>query len=353
MLIRRILIFVIIVGGIVGCSSHAPEILSLCLRDDIGNYILKWETNPRIEGTLKLYVADDPEELSRTNLAGMVDISNGVTTYVTNDNIVRKYFLLSFNDRYFETVAARSVWMDSVQNLRDLGGYTAGKSEKTTRWGKVYRSSALSQLSERDLKRLDNLKIKTIIDLRTHEEITKAPVVYSGAKIVHIPISAGNMPDILSRIEEGRAKRGDAIVFMQDLYLQYVTECSPQFAQALDVFLDEANYPILFNCMAGKDRTGFMSALLLATLGVSEDAIYQDYLTTNEVFDPGQYRSGLRLQDVDALEAFSVLLTAKESFLRLALTKIKKEYGSIDEYLTKELGVNEKQQAHLKDIMLF
>lgn len=64
--------------------------------------------------------------------------------------------------------------MDSVQNFRDLGGYTSTNG-KTVKWGKVFRSGELSSLSEWDSIRLDNLGIKTIIDLRTNQETLTAP----------------------------------------------------------------------------------------------------------------------------------------------------------------------------------
>ena len=71
---------------ITGCSSNSPEIRTLCLRDDIGNYILKWETEPQMEGILKMYVSDDPESFNRSLPAGYANIKDGVTTYITNDN---------------------------------------------------------------------------------------------------------------------------------------------------------------------------------------------------------------------------------------------------------------------------
>ena len=59
---------------ITGCSSNNPEIRALCLRDDIGNYILKWETEPQMEGILKMYVSDDPESFNRSLPAGYATI---------------------------------------------------------------------------------------------------------------------------------------------------------------------------------------------------------------------------------------------------------------------------------------
>ena len=205
---------------ITGCSSNSPEIRTLCLRDDIGNYILKWETEPQMEGILKMYVSDDPESFNRSLPSGYANIKDGVTTYITNDNMSRKYFLLSFNDKYFKTIGARSVSMDSLQNLREIGGYGTAHNHKTTRWGQVFRSGQLSSLSEWDSIRLNNLHIKTVIDLRGNDEVAASPLRYSNANIVHIPIPIKNMDPVVARIQEDRMRKGDGILFcVGSLYL--------------------------------------------------------------------------------------------------------------------------------------
>ena len=108
---------------LVGCSSNAPDIRAICLRDDIGNYVIKWETDPVMEGIVKMTVSDNPDLFTNESPIIYANIKDGVATYITNDNISRKYFRLSFNDKYARIIGARSAVMDSVQNFRDLGGY--------------------------------------------------------------------------------------------------------------------------------------------------------------------------------------------------------------------------------------
>ena len=131
---------------LVGCSSNAPDIRAICyvmtseLRD-------KWETDPVMEGIVKMTVSDNPDLFTNESPIIYANIKDGVATYITNDNISRKYFRLSFNDKYPRIIGARSAVMDSVQNFRDLGGYTSTNG-KTVKWGKVFRSGELSSLSE-------------------------------------------------------------------------------------------------------------------------------------------------------------------------------------------------------------
>ena len=208
-----------------GCSSgRAPEIRAICLRDDIGNYIIKWETDPHTNGMMKLYVSDIPNSFDMSQPCSYANINDGRVTYITNDNITRKYFLLSFNDKYFQTVGARSVQMDSVQNLRDIGGYFSEHGNRMTGWGKIFRSGKLTSLSRNDTIRLKNLKIKTIIDLRGEDEITFAQEKHTGPNVISIPIPVKGKEQITKRLEEGRIRKGDGLVYMQDTYISYVTE---------------------------------------------------------------------------------------------------------------------------------
>ena len=105
---------------LVGCSSNAPDIRAICLRDDIGNYVIKWETDPVMEGIVKMTVSDNPDLFTNESPIIYANIKDGVATYITNDNISRKYFQLSFNDKYPRIFGARSAVMDSVQNFRDI-----------------------------------------------------------------------------------------------------------------------------------------------------------------------------------------------------------------------------------------
>lgn len=351
----RYLLFAVCVAAFSSCRSDEPDIQTLCLRNDIGNYVLKWETDPPLEGKVKVYVSGNPDMFYKGSPAATVDISDGITTYITDDNITQKYFQLVFNDKYCRTVGSRAVLMDSVDNFRDLGGYQAGRG-KFTRWGKIYRSGRLGKLSDRDTVRLDNLKIKTIIDLRSDEEWQSSPLAYKKAKVIRIPVDLGaKTKSMYERIYDGQIRMGDSFVFMQDLYLYMITDPGKQkeFARALEVFLDKDNYPILFNCSLGKDRAGFLAALLLAALDVPDESIVQDYAITNDYLDLKRFQSQVHQLNSDSQEALTVILSSNESFMEFTLKMIRKEYGSVDKYFHEELGFSEDKMHRLKEIMLF
>ena len=53
-----------------------------------------------------------------------------------------------------------------------------------------------------------------------------------------------------------------------------------QFAKVFKVFLDEKNYPVIFHCIAGQDRTGAVAFILNGLLGVAEEELYLDWEVT-------------------------------------------------------------------------
>lgn len=351
-MLGKILTLFASVAMLAGCTYNTPDIRAICLRDDIGNYVIKWETDPILEGTVKMYVSDDPDNFDNQAPIIYANINDGVATYVTNDNIKRKYFRLTFNDKYSQIIGARYAVMDSIQNLRDMGGYYTPDG-KMTRWGKVFRSGKLANISDSDSARLESLGIKTIIDLRTYKEVNATPIRYMKANITHIPIGVGKLAEAFQLIQERRMRKGDALVFMQDEYLQFVSDNTDQFAKILEQFQNRDNYPILICGGYGKDRTGFAAAMLLAALGTSRETIMNDYLASNGCINLNLLAYLAQDLDTDAQESMTVFLTAYEDLMDLVFQQIRKDYGSIEKYLAKGLHLSEKKRDRLKDILLY
>lgn len=304
-------------------------------------------------GTVKIYVSDNPDTFDRTRPVLYANISDNITTYITPDNMTRQYFLLSFNDKYTRVVSSRRDAMDQIRNFRDIGGYNT-TDHHMVRWGRVYRSGDLFRMSERDSLRLAKLGIRTILDLRTKEEAAENPVSYTNARILSLPVSNGNLEEITQRLKEGRIRKGDGVLFMQDLYLQYVTDNTASFSEAFRILLDPENYPLLISSTFGKDKAGFLTALIQATLQVPEDVIYSDYSLSQDWYadHTRRMRGFARTLNPDAQEALTVMLQTNEAYLDLAFRKIKKEYGSVDKYLIKELNLTEKDLSKLKELLL-
>ena len=333
------------------CSSNEPTIHTNCQRDEIGNYILKWEITPSMEGTVSITVSDDPARFDGP-ATKYVNIQDGVTTYVTNDNFDRKYFCLNFNGQYRHVVGSRSVVMDSVQNVRDLGGYTNPKG-KTTKWGKVFRAGQIGHLSEWDSIRLNNLRIKTIIDLRPQWEQDTLPCDYKRAEVISIPIESQNSQEVVRRIQNGEIRKGDAFLAMQDEYIQFVSRNSDAFAKALRLFQEPQRYPILISCPFGKDQSGFLSMLLLNLLDMDPETIRKDYMSSNDYINTGLFAQWASQLSSDSQESVTVLLMAHEELIDILKHQVEKEYGSLDNYIKQRLRLSEKEQNKIKEILLY
>ncbi|HEV3187326.1 MAG TPA: tyrosine-protein phosphatase [Acidimicrobiales bacterium] len=170
----------------------------------------------------------------------------------------------------------RIVPFTGVLNFRDLGGYRTSDGRRT-RWGHLYRSDALHDLSEIDLTLFRRLGIATVVDLRNASEVERTGRgLLSSEKVRFI-----NAP-VLGETEVSSSREGGPLApdYLATRYLQYLEVGGPALVQALEEMTDSEKYPLVFNCFFGKDRTGVLSALVLGCVGVSPHEIVRDYSLT-------------------------------------------------------------------------
>jgi protein-tyrosine phosphatase len=160
-------------------------------------------------------------------------------------------------------------------NFRDLGGYPT-TSGGLTRWGRLFRSDALHELTEADVAVLREVGLRTIVDLRTTVEMDRTGrglMDAEAAQFFHFSVidkDAGESRGIPAPIDDNLAKR----------YLWYLDIGRQPLVEALMLIGNEASYPLVFHCAAGKDRTGVLAALVLDIAGVERDVIVDDYMLT-------------------------------------------------------------------------
>jgi len=246
----------------------------------------------------------------------------------------------------------RAAFLEGAPNFRDLGGYACADGKQTA-WQKIYRSQTLANLTDADHAVLHEIGIKTVIDFRSDEELQQSPSrLPEGLTVIHLPIDAGNVsdstPSIMQRLMNGEIDSLQAIFFMEEANRHFATDFAPQYKAFFSILANPDAYPLVFHCTAGKDRTGFAAAMILSTLGVSWDTIMEDYLLTNTYLKP----SSIVPQMPDkALPAMRQLWSVKPSYLNAALDEIVKRYGSLDDFLQKELGLGDAEKEALKKIM--
>ena len=329
------------------CSKTPPNISVVCEENNVGNCIIKWETAPLIHGQVKVYASANPELIPETMPIAAAPISEGKMVIVTDDHSRRYYYTMVFNNKYRVKVATRNINIPGIQNFRDLGGYRSSTTGKNVRWGMLYRSAQIDSLGCAARRELRNMGIRTIIDLRTPEEMNNYPQIQKGFNVVHIPIATGNMEKVLQKI------KGDTINrIVERMNRELVINYRDEYKKLFELLLDRSNYPAIIHCSSGKGRTGIASALVLATLGVNEDIIMQDYRLSNDYFNiPKASKYAYKLP-VNSQEAITTVYTAKEDFLNAAKEEIERTYSDIPTYLRKGLGLTAENIEKLQNIML-
>jgi Protein tyrosine/serine phosphatase len=219
-------------------------------------------------------------------------------------------------------------------NFRDLGGYKT-VSGKTVKWGKVFRSEEMSSLTPSDLDYLNNIPLRTVVDFRSEEEIYESPdkIPASVTDCYELTINPGrhsSMTDIsMLTTENGEG-------FMKEIYCSFVTEKAiiDRYKFFFLLLQKESKMPLLFHCTAGKDRTGMGAALFLASLGVDEETIFEDYILSNKQLED-KYKS-----IIERIPQLIALLEVRPQYLQAGFDQIKKDHTSIENYILNILGVN-------------
>lgn len=249
------------------------------------------------------------------------------------DTTSRSYFsLITKNSKTI--FAERRLPMAGGYNFRDLGGYRT-KDNRFVKWGKLFRSDELSNLTPSDVVYLNSIPITTVIDFRTPAEAKKCQDKLPPSVRFTYPltISPGNLSN--EGIQANLLKK-DISAQMELMNKSLVTDlnCIKAYRKFFNILQNGLSAPALFHCTAGKDRTGMPTALLLYALGVDRNTIIYDYMLSKEyVYD--KYASF-----VAKYPRAKNLFTVKSSYLKSGLEEIENVYESIENYLITVLGVN-------------
>jgi len=240
-------------------------------------------------------------------------------------------------------------------NFRDMGGYAAAGG-RTVRWATLYRSGIMSKIESSESALLTSLGIVSICDLRTTKERAHRPTVWHSGSDTELlardyEMSAG----VLKNLVKDRDASSEAVAgHMHSIYRDLLREQSESYVE-LFRRLVAGKVPLIFNCTAGKDRTGIAAALILSALGVSREDVMADYALTNE-FIEGLVE--LLRQDADYSDWFAdqpeaayPLLRAEPLYLQGMFDELESRYGGLDAYLAEVLHVGprevEAMRAHL------
>ena len=271
------------------------------------------------------------------------------------------------------TKETQTLDMETLGNARELGGYVTGDG-RTVKRGVLLRSAQPNKASQNDLNRLRNVyHLATITDFRMgyEREAEPNPVIegvsdlwcpiidenklranVSGEKAADITQAKSTFDRLRIAVESGMVNDKMYIAFLS--MEQGKKGYTEFFRQLLALPKGKS---LLFHCTQGKDRTGLGAMLILSALGVGEETVMQDYLLTN-TFNAAlieKERAMLLKNNLpeEMVETYlSVMDYVNPAFMQNALDWLKKEYGSANGYILKELGVTEKDIKILQEKFL-
>lgn len=254
-----------------------------------------------------------------------------------------------------------SILLSSVPNFRDLGGYR-GECGRTVRHGLIYRSEDFANLSASDMERLKSLDIRLVCDVRSDSERLQTPnrwPVSAPFDSLNLNISADLQAshEAITQLLAGSPTEEHARQAMLLTYRMFPSAFAHRLPQLFERMLTNGRLPMVFHCVAGKDRTGFIAAILLSALGVPKATIYSDYLLTAERWKGAHREAAIRRylnplnQGEPPLEVIRTLCGVSPDYLDAAFLIIEKNHGGVDGYL-KSVGLHSNARQSLKELLL-
>ena len=250
----------------------------------------------------------------------------------------------------------RKLPFTGAHNFRDLGGYKTSDG-KTVKWGKVYRSDNLHSLTDEDLKYMERLNIKSVVDFRSDEERNEEPDrLTPDMTPILLPIKfepEGVTENLTRDLTFGNL---DSSNLLRDFNIILVKEFTEEYREFFRHIVDNGGEPFLLHCTAGKDRAGFGSAMILTVLGVPREKIIEDYLLTNTYVSDHVDRKLLETElktffraDSDNLRKINFV---EERYIQAAFDTIDSHWGGMDQYISEGLNLTEEDINKIKDYYL-
>lgn len=292
------------------------------------------------------------KKISVIGLAGLLLMSGGLLTACSNNENAETVKSENVNQK-----AGKQIKLEGLVNVRDLGGYKTSDG-KTIKAHRLLRGPELANMTENDQKTLSQeYKVNQIVDFRTDSEVKAKPdPLITGVSNTKDPV----MRDLGTSTSQVDFMKNLSTTSNPEDYLIKANQgfISDQFSRdaykkLFQILLENKDGATLWHCTAGKDRAGFGTALVLSALGVPKETVMKDYLLTN------QFRKEENKKSVDqiakatnnnqqAIDAMTAMMDVREVYLEAAYKQIEKDYGTMDGYLKKGLGLTDNDLKELQ-----
>src|SRR6266403_872338 len=322
-----------------------------------GVYRLDYQASPQAGG-VEVFASSRPDRIDSAK--PVLTIRKSPAEVSIPGQTGRIYFHLKPALGPTRVVSIRRLPLEGAKNFRDLGGYRTSDG-RYVRWGQVYRSNHLVNLTAKDSENLGSLGIRLVCEVRSDGERARAPDHWTGnaPEFLAVPIgsnlfSAPTPDDLKRRVVAINAETKDSM-----RAYDYAIEYAGQYAKILKR-IAAGDLPVVEHCTAGKDRTGVFSAILLTALGVPRDTVIQDYMLSNQYLlaadtietTTADLQRAFGLAEAPDISIVKTIMTAKPETLEATLAKIDKTYGSFGNYLRDALKLSDFELTNIRQRLL-
>lgn len=253
---------------------------------------------------------------------------------------------------------SRVIAFDGVRNFRHFGDYETRDGGRVR--GGLYRSGHFARASGEDRKRLTDMRLTVVTDLRRPLEREREPSRWDDVlnpRVLASDISGHAEPPHMAFLREGDLSAAGIRDFMLATYRRLPTDPGNKqaFAAGLRALADHGeDESFVVHCAAGKDRTGIFCAMVLELAGVERPTVVEDYLMTNKAVDYDRL-----VPEVAANIADRTGRTVEEDSMRIFLG-VDGDYiaeafgvmGRAEDYMRDELGLDDSEITRLKTALV-
>ncbi len=321
------------------------------------DYRLHWRGSASVQ-RIAVYMSDSPDRYYAGGDLGtpLLYTSDREVLISNPEPEVRHYFYLESEQGEGVILAERQLSLEGARNFRDLGGYE-GHGGRRLKWGKLFRSSKLSNLTEPDSAYVKRLGLTLICDFRqvVEQELEPTWLGEEGTPLLaSLPVRPGSSHSFIENLHNGIIAVDDAASFMEEINRDFVINQMPQYAEMFRLLL-LGDQQVLIHCASGKDRAGFGAALILDVLGVDEDAIVEDYLLTNRYLPIEEEIQKLSRQFTDhtgapvSEEVLRPMIEVRPEYIRACFEEIRQRFESREHFYESALQLDRDKLQALKD----
>ena len=316
----------------------------------VGGVDVFWSTSPNAS-------VEDMELLTEADGDGIFAVTD-----LAPDQ--RYYFYLRHRDGSGVRTAARLLPLEGGRNFRDMGGYTTADG-KSVKWGHVFRSGAMHELTPADYDYLSSVGIQVVCDYRANDERENEPTRWGAGDIEYVTrdyVSTDSSSALMETFQDPELTPEKMAMGMAATYYDILEDQKDTYSTMFH-HLASGDVPLAFNCSAGKDRAGTSAALILAALGVDREQVIHDYSLSELYVDyEAAFLEPMSAEEMEdqpyaflaqmPREMIRPLLRSNPEYIKGTFAYLDREYGGVEGYLKEELGIDARELAAIRANLL-